>query len=147
MPSDAYRIGQLAREFADYLRSLGDTADFRFDAQAYLRDGFGPRAAFSGIVAEERGLIIGYLLYHPGYDTDRAERLLNVVDLYVEEGFRGRGAGQALMEAAAAIGRREGASGLIWTVYYANESAAEFYKRLGARYVKGLDIMYLEINP
>ena len=144
-PDDADRVGQLAKQFANYLRSLGDTSDLKFDAQAYLRDGFGPKPAFLGIVAEENDRIIGYLLYHPGYDTDRAERLLYVVDLYVEEDFRGRGTGRALMQEAAAIARREGASALIWTVYFANEIAAEFYKRIGARYVKGLDMMYLAV--
>jgi GNAT superfamily N-acetyltransferase len=145
-PADADRIGQLAHQFANYLRSLGETGDFKFNAQAYLRDGFGPQPAFLGIVAEENARIIGYLLYHPGYDTDRAEKLLYVVDLYVEEDFRGHGAGRALMQEAAAIARREGAGGLIWTVYFANEAAAGFYKRIGARYVKGLDMMHLAVT-
>jgi ribosomal protein S18 acetylase RimI-like enzyme len=143
---DADRIGQLAQQFAAYLRALGDTAAFQFDAQAYLRDGFGPAPAFSGIVAESGGFVIGYLLYHPGYDTDHAIRLLHIVDLYVEEGFRGRGAGRALMERVATIGQQEGAKGLLWSVYSPNLAAAEFYQRLGARYVRGLDLMYLEIE-
>jgi GNAT superfamily N-acetyltransferase len=143
---DADRIGQLAKLFAAYLRDLGDTSDFQFDAHAYLRDGFGPNPAFSGIVAEIDGLVIGYLLYHPGYDTDRAIRLLHVVDLYVEERFRAKGAGRALMEEVTAIGRQEGASALIWTVYSRNVKAAEFYRRLGAKYVKELDLMCLEIG-
>jgi len=143
---DADRVGELAKQFANYLRSLGDTADFKFDKAAYLRDGFGSRPAFSGVVAEMDAKVIGYLLYHSGYDTDRGERLLYVVDLYVEERFRGRGAGRALMEEAAVIGKREGASALIWTVYFANLDASEFYRRIGARHVKGLDIMYLEID-
>jgi len=142
---DAHCIGQLAKQFADYLRSLGDTTDFQFNTQAYLRDGFGPRPAFFGIVAELEGQVIGYLLYHSGYDTDYAVRLLHVVDLYVEERFRGRGVGRALMQEAATRGRQEGAKGLIWSVFSANRRAAEFYERLGARYVRGLDLMYLEI--
>jgi ribosomal protein S18 acetylase RimI-like enzyme len=143
---DADRIGQLAKQFAAYLRDLGDTSDFKFDAQAYIRDGFGPAPAFSGIVAEINGLVIGYLLFHPGYDTDRAIRLLHIIDLYVDEGFRGRGVGRALMKWAATKGGEEGAKVLMWSVYHPNIIAAEFYKRLGARYVKGLDLMYLEIG-
>ena len=144
---DADRIGQLAKLFASYLRDLGDTSAFQFDAQAYLRDGFGPAPAFSGIVAEIDGFVIGYLLYHPGYDTDRAIRLLHIVDLYVEEGFRGKGVGRALMGRVATMGQHEGAKGLVWSVYSPNLAATEFYKRLGARYVRGLDFMYLEIEP
>src|SRR5262245_41076230 len=93
------------------------------------------------------GQIIGYLLYHSGYDTDRGERLLFVIDLYVDERFRGRGAGRALMEEAAAVGRQEGAGSVIWTVYFANERAGQFYQRIGAKYVKGLDMMSLEVKP
>jgi len=145
MPDDADRVGQLAHQFADYLRSLGDMTDFAFDAQAYLRDGFGSRPLFLGIVVETESQIIGYLLYYAGYDTDRAVKLLHVADLYVDERFRGRGAGRALMAEAAAIGRREGASGLIWSVFSPNKAAAEFYKRIGATYVMELDWMYLDI--
>jgi ribosomal protein S18 acetylase RimI-like enzyme len=143
---DADRVGQLAKQFAAYLRDLGDTSDFQFDAHTYLRDGFGSLPAFSGIVAEINGLVIGYLLYHPGYDTDRAIRLLHIVDLYVEEGFREIGIGRALMEMVATVGEHGGAKGLIWSVYSPNINAGEFYKRIGARYVKGLDFMYLEIE-
>ena len=144
-PGDATRVGELAREFADYLRGLGDDGEFNFDAAAYLRDGFGPRAAFAGLVAEEGGRVVGYLLCHPGYDTDRAWRLLHVVDLYVEGPCRGRGVGRELMRAAAEVGRRQGASALFWSVYSRNQQARGFYERLGARPIRGLDFMYLEI--
>ena len=39
-PDDANEVGALAEEFANYLRSLGDESDFRFNASIYLRDGF-----------------------------------------------------------------------------------------------------------
>ncbi|MCI0387158.1 MAG: hypothetical protein MOB07_00070 [Acidobacteria bacterium] len=68
---DAEAVGRLAQQFADYLRSLGDTTDFKLNAQTYLRDGFGANPAFSGLVAELDGNIVGYLLYHSGYDTDK----------------------------------------------------------------------------
>lgn len=49
---DATQVSALADQFADYLRGLGDKADFQFNAEAYLRDGFGSNPAFKGIVAE-----------------------------------------------------------------------------------------------
>ena len=73
----------LAREFQDYLRALGDCTEFVFTADTYLRDGFGSHPAFSGLVAELGGKVIGYLLYNFGYDTDRAMRLMWVIDLFV----------------------------------------------------------------
>ena len=46
--NDAYEVGSLAMEFADYLRSLGDPTPFQFNDQTYLRDGFGDNPAFQG---------------------------------------------------------------------------------------------------
>ena len=47
--TDAHAVGILARQFADYLRELGDTTEFKLTAEAYLRDGFGPQASIRGI--------------------------------------------------------------------------------------------------
>jgi ribosomal protein S18 acetylase RimI-like enzyme len=139
--ADATVIGQLSAQFADYLRSLGDPTDFQFTAEVYLRDGFGPDPAFAGIVAEAGGEVIGYLLYHFGYDIDRAIRLLHVIDLYVREDSRRRGAGFALMNEAARICRDRGGRELFWAVYIPNTLAARFYERLGAYYVEDLHFM------
>src|SRR5438477_5252727 len=117
---DATRVGALAEEFAHYLRSLGDETPLNFNAEAFLRDGFGPSPAFAGFVAERKDAILGYLLYHPGYDTDLAERVLWVVDLYVSEGARRQGVGRALMDAAASECRAQGARALMWSVYEPN---------------------------
>ncbi len=39
-PEDATEIERLYAQSAAYLRTLGDTTDFQFNAQVYLRDGF-----------------------------------------------------------------------------------------------------------
>ena len=128
---DANIVGVLAEEFADYLRSLGDKTSFQFNARTYLRDGFGDKPAFKGFVAEIDEEIVGYLLYHFGYDTDLAIRILHVVDLYVRPPYRLRGAG---------------VKRLFWSVYSPNRSALKFYERLGARYTKDLKFMYLPLE-
>ena len=92
--ADAEDIGRLARQFARYLRCLGDQTKFNMIAEAYVRDGFGKQSAFSGFVAEDGDKVIGYLLYHLGYDSDAAARILHVVDLYVEQDARRRGVGE-----------------------------------------------------
>jgi len=138
---DAAEVGQLAAQFADYLRSLGDTTDFQFTAQTYLRDGFGPNPAFAGIVAEAEGHLVGYLLYHFGYDTDRAVRMMHVVDLYVRADARAHGVGTTLLYEAARICRSAGGRDLFWAVYAPNKLAARFYEHLGAEYVHDLRFM------
>src|SRR6266403_1139643 len=101
--ADVPTIAALAAEFAQYLRGLGDTTEFRLDADALERDGFGPEPAFRGLVAEMAGAVVGYLLYHDGYDPDAACRVLFVADLFVTQVVRGHGAGAALIREASAV--------------------------------------------
>jgi len=42
--------------------------------------------------------------------------------------------------------RKSGALEMIWSVYHANELAAEFYRKLGARKIIGLFFMKLETD-
>jgi len=142
--SDAGQMGGLIKDFADYLRSLGDKTDFRFDSEAFLRDGFGRKRAFNGVVAESAGEIAGYLLYHFGYDTDRGERILHVVDLYVRPQCRRQGIGRALMQRATDVCKDAGGKSLFWSVYAPNAIARGFYRRLGARYTQ--DTLYMRMR-
>ena len=143
--ADVPAIAGLAAEFAQYLRGLGDTTEFRLTADALARDGFGPEPAFGGVVAETAGVVVGYLLHHDGYDTDAACRLLIVADLFVTQAVRGRGAGTALMREAREIAVSRGAKQLVWTVYRHNNEALRFYERIGGRHVQDLRLMCLDV--
>jgi ribosomal protein S18 acetylase RimI-like enzyme len=142
---DAASIGSLAAEFQSYLRALGDYADFDWNAKKYLRDGFGENAAFEGLVAEVNSEVIGYALYHFGYDTDRGQRLIYLIDLYISEQFRRSGIGEKLMGRLCEIGRTKGAELIVWSVLKRNASAISFYEKLGARYADKLHFMYYPI--
>lgn len=144
LTSDAQSIGNLARQFASYLSELGDLSDFKLTADAYLRDGFGTKPAFAGLVAEDQGKVIGYLLYHFGYDSDRAACNMHVVDLYVERAARNQGVGRALMVRAASIARETGAQEMIWSVYRSNTIAATFYEKLGAQRIT--DVFFMKLS-
>jgi len=145
LPSDSHSIGNLARQFANYLRELGDPTEFKLTAETYLRDGFDTTPpAFTGLVAEEQGNVIGYLLYHFGYDSDAAARNLHIVDLYVDSAVRRRGIGRALMARAAAIARESGAQEMIWSVYSRNALATTFYEKLGAQRIT--DVFFMKLK-
>ena len=144
LASDAPAVGSLAKQFASYLHALGDQTDFKLTAEAYLRDGFGLQPAFKGLVAEEQGHVIGYLLYHFGYDSDRAFRNLHIVDLYVDSKARRKWIGRSLMMAAAGIARQAGAGEMIWSVYHANDLAAAFYEKLGAQRI--IDLFFMKLR-
>jgi ribosomal protein S18 acetylase RimI-like enzyme len=146
LASDAQSIGNLARQFAGYLRELGDLTDFKLTANACLHDGFGTKPAFAGLVAENQDKVIGYLLYHFGYDSDRAALNMHVVDLYVDRAARNQGVGKALMATAASIAREAGAPEMIWSVYQSNTIATTFYERLGAQRITDVFFMKLSVD-
>lgn len=143
--SDIPAMAALIEEFAQYMRELGDTTELRLNAETLERDGFGNDPAFYGIVADESGEIVGFLLYHAGYDTDAACRLLFIVDLYVTSSRRDQGMGAALMNEARRIAAESGAKQMVWTVDKRNTAGKRFYERIGAHYVDQLDLMYLDV--
>ena len=147
--ADADSIGDLAAEFHSYLRALGDHADFDWGAAKYLRDGFGENAAFEGLVAEVNSSVVGYALYHFGYDTDRGQRLIFLIDLYVSQRFRRNGIGEKLMHRISEIGRMRGAELIVWSVLKQNAMAMNFYEKLGAKCADELYFMWCPIqkNP
>lgn len=142
-PDDAEALARMWGDFGRYLRDLGDTDDQNFGVEAILRDGFGPDPAFSGIIAEVGGEPSGYLLYHFGYDVDKAIRIMFVVDLWVDATARRHGIGRALMAEAAARCRARGGRELLWAVFTPNRIAIDFYRRLGAEFLKNLEYMHL----
>jgi ribosomal protein S18 acetylase RimI-like enzyme len=140
---DAEAIARMWAEFAAFLRERGDTDPQAFGAEAFLRDGFGSDPAFFGLIAEIDGGPAGYLLYHFGYDVDRAARLMYVVDLWVDPPARRAGVGRSLMREAATRCRAHGGSDLVWSVFVNNKSAFAFYERLGAKYLKSQQFMHI----
>jgi ribosomal protein S18 acetylase RimI-like enzyme len=140
-PDDATDIVAMSREFADYLRSLGDKAPLNFDAKAFREGGFGPKRAFDGIIAHLSRRPAGYLLFHFGYDVDRSLRLLYIIDLWVREEARRHGVGRALMAEAARIAREFDAGELVWNVYDPNRLAFNFYESFGAERIRELTWM------
>lgn len=144
--TDADTVINLSAEFGVYLRTLGDTTNYQFTAEAYRRDGFGVDPAFRGLVAEYEAKVVGYLLYTFGYDTDHGCRILNIEDLYVSEQCRRRGVGKALLSTAQDVCRTVGAKDICWSVYKTNISAYDFYVQLGAKLVDDQDYMYLVVD-
>jgi GNAT superfamily N-acetyltransferase len=94
---------------------------------------FGEPRAFFGQVAERAdGRLVGYALYHFTWSSFRTNARMWLEDLFVEEGARGTGAGEALMRAFAADALAHGCHRVDWHVLEWNP-ARTFYDSLGAR--------------
>ena len=125
-PDDADFIARMARAL-----SVADGGrPSRFTAESFRRDGFGEHAAFSTMVVEVDGEVVGYAVYYAGYDTASATRGIYLADLYVDEDRRRQGLGRALLTSLAAAARTDGARWMFWSVLKRNRGARRFYKKV-----------------
>ena len=127
-PADAALLAEMANDLNDHVGIHGRP----FTPERVLADGFGPGAAFTPLVAELDGTVVGYVFSALGYSTDFAARAMWLHDIFVSPAARDRGVGQALMAAVAAEAVRAGARSLEWAVHDGNAGARAFYRRLGA---------------
>ncbi len=102
----------------------------------------GTDPAFFGLLAERGGKPVGYLLYSYVYDVDHAARVLHISDLYVREEARRQRIGTKLMSAAAGAVSQVGGEFVIWEVLNTNQSAIDFYKSLGGRFLPKSSYMF-----
>lgn len=136
--AEAAILAEMANDLNDHVGIRGRP----FTPEIIRADAFGPRAAFTPLVAERGGVVVGYAFFSLGYNTDVAARSTWLHDLFVVPPARGQGVGYALMAAVAAETVRLGSASLDWGVHLANAGAREFYRRLGAE-VPDVELMSL----
>src|SRR2546425_9428417 len=126
-PAEAAILAEMANDLNDYVGIHGRP----FTPERVLVGGFGPAAAFTPLVAELDGAVVGYAFFSAGYKTDVAARSIFLHDLFVTAAARGRGVGSALMAAVAAETGRAGRGALEWGGHTANAGAVEVFRPLG----------------
>jgi GNAT superfamily N-acetyltransferase len=128
-PKDIPHIWGLVLELAEYERLSGTVSGSADRLQESL---FGAHPACRCRVTEEDGQIVGYALTFSTYSTFRTLPGIWLEDLYVTPSCRGRGLGKAMLQSVIEEGRREGVGRIEWSVLDWNESAIEFYRKMGA---------------
>src|SRR5204862_6463557 len=128
LPAEAAILAELANDLNDHVGIRGRP----FTPERVLADGFGPEAAFTPLVAELGGAVVGYAFFSAGYNTGVAVRSIVLHDLFVMPAARGRGAGYALIAAVAGKAVRAGCVTLAGGVHTANAGALACYRTLGA---------------
>jgi GNAT superfamily N-acetyltransferase len=93
---------------------------------------FDENPAARALLAYVEGTPIGYAIYFFTFSTLLGKRGLWLEDVFIDEAFRGKGIGRALMAYLAHVALQNNCGRFEWVVLDWNEPAIEFYKRLGA---------------
>lgn len=93
---------------------------------------FGERPAAFTHVVEVDGDVVAIALWFTTYSTWTGEQGMWLEDLWVDDAFRGRGYGRALVQTLAAVCVERGFPRFEWTVLDWNAPSIAFYRSLGA---------------
>ena len=99
-------------------------------ARRFLLDRFGANQSII-FLAFADGAAIGFTQLYPSFSSGAMARIFILNDLFVTPDARRRGAGLALLDAAAEYGRRVGALRLVLSTEITNASAQSLYERVG----------------
>lgn len=128
--SDVSVILHLIRALAEYERlSLEVVAT----EETLRRSLFGPRPAAEVAIGYAGAEPAGFAVFFHNYSTFLGRPGLYLEDLFVVPQWRRRGLGTQLIAHVARTAAERGCGRLEWSVLDWNESAIEFYKKLGAR--------------
>ena len=128
-PLDVAGMLALMRELAEYEKL---THLFVATEDTVHEALFGARPAAEALVAERDGNIVGYALYFHNFSTFLSRRGLYLEDLYVQPALRGSGLGTAMLRRLAAIAVERQCGRFEWSVLDWNQSAIDFYTKMGA---------------
>jgi ribosomal protein S18 acetylase RimI-like enzyme len=139
-PADAAAILRLIDAYARDPRGGGQPLPQ--DVRERLVPGLAAHPTSRAWLAFEGDAAVGVCVGFIGYSTFNAQPLLNIHDLAVLPGQRGRGIGHALLAAAEADARGEGCCKLTLEVLEDNAPARRLYERFGFR-----DVRYGDSGP
>ena len=127
--ADSALVFEFIRKLAEY----GDISDEVSASEADVRAAlFGPRPVAEALVAFVGDRPAGFALYSYSFASFMGKPGIVIEDFFVEQVFRNRGIGKALLVHLAGVGRERGCGRLEWSVLNWNEQAMEFYQGLGA---------------
>ena len=114
-------------------------------AERLVNDLWGDVPKLYCLVAEINDRYVGYITWMKQYSTWDAKEYLYMDCLYLDSASRGKGIGEALVDAMKAFGRKENIELVQWQTPDFNVRAIKFYKRIGA-YSLSKERFFLPIN-
>ena len=127
--SDVATILSFIKQLAEYEKLTPEVVA----TEATLREAlFGPRRTAEVAIGYCAGAPVGFVLFFHNFSTFLGRPGVYIEDLFVEEIFRRRGFGGALLRYVAKLAVERKCGRLEWSVLDWNRPAIEFYKKLGA---------------
>ena len=118
------------RKLADYERLSHEVVA---SEELLRRTIFGQRRTAEVAIGYFKNEPVGFVLFFHNFSTFLGRPGIYIEDLFVEESYRRRGFGGALLAYVAKLAVARGCGRLEWSVLDWNEPAINFYKKLGAR--------------
>jgi ribosomal protein S18 acetylase RimI-like enzyme len=129
-PAEARDLGTVAALFDAYRQFYEMPADLAL-ARRYLEERFERRESTILVAEDAEGRIVGFTQLYPAFCSVLADRTYVLYDLFVTPSARGTGAGRALMEAAEAFARANGAARLQLQTATTNKIGQSLYESCG----------------
>ena len=133
-PADIPMLHRLMRDFATFEKLQNRFTITEAELHAAL---FGDNPMLNSLLAEAGGGVVGFALWYFTFGTFSGRTSLFVEDIYVAPAQRGSGIGLALFRHMARVAVGRGCIDMAWNVLDWNTPAIEFYRRIGARPVRG----------
>jgi GNAT superfamily N-acetyltransferase len=140
-PKDINAIFDLMKGLAAYEQLSAMVSGSTELLHAHL---FGDRPYAETIVAELDNVTIGFALFFHTYSTFLTQPGLHLEDIFILPEYRRQGVGKALITQVIKIANDRGCGRLEWSVLEWNQSAIEFYQRLGATILPEWQICRME---
>ncbi len=129
-PEDCQQIFDFIMELAIYEKASEQVVT---DVDRINQSLFGQGSNAQALICFVDGVVAGMSIYFFNYSTWLGKRGLFLEDLYVSPGFRGKGAGMALMKKLANIALEQDCGRFEWNVLDWNKPSIDFYDSIGAK--------------
>lgn len=140
---DMQLIIDLIKELAVYEKMLNDVVA----TKESLADAIFKRKIVEVIIAEFKGMPIGYAMYFYNFSSFLGKPGIYLEDIYIQPVYRGRGFGKLVFAFLARLAEERNCWGLEWTCLNWNEPSIHFYESIGAVHREGWMIYRLKDEP